>query len=112
MVNREQSGARPGRRFGWVWVGVSLHAFVIASLAVGYIISVATFDEAVNGADIGAGFLAFALGALGFPWSIPGLTGIESNTLSFLAVLAAALVNLTIHAGIIWRLDAPDDEEA
>ncbi len=98
------------RRTAWAWTSVVIHAAVVLAMA-GQLL---WWDlHPTIDANIGAGFLMFALIAAGFPWSIAAFSLVDgSQTVRDIAIIATALLNLGIHWAIIRGLTRPDDAVA
>ena len=95
------SVAASHRRFSAVWIGVIAHALLVVVL-----VTVLLLTEAQTSGDaqMAVGFASIPLMAVGFPWSVAALaTGWVGYGLDLL-LMAAAAVNLGIHALVIRRL--------
>jgi hypothetical protein len=78
-----------------IWAGVTVHALLVVVCAIGLLVS-----EASNGPD-DLGFAAIPVALLGFPWWVPFDHALASGYLADAGIIAASLVNLGIHAGVI-----------
>ena len=81
-----------------IWAGVAVHALLVVVCAIGLLVS-----QASAGPD-GLGFAAIPVALLGFPWWVPFDHTLVSGYPADVGIIAASLVNLAIHAGIIGWL--------